>query len=72
MLYMMREIQEGRGEDLRKNLGLCAKKYDFIWQSIVESLCRDFGKKIISERIFEQGLIAFNMIMNASRMPRVL
>jgi|GEM_PF-948749 len=65
-------IRKGEAKNLRTKLCVEAKRYDGLWQELLEVLMRATCEELYSESTFERGLQAFSLIMNQVRPQRSL
>lgn len=66
------QIHQNKGQNIRNTLGIHKKKYDAIWQQIVELLYDEFQRENIDQRILGQGIASFDLMMNILRKHRSL
>jgi hypothetical protein len=65
-------IRKGNAKNLRSQLCIEAKRYDGLWQELLEVLMKATCEELYSESTFDRGLAAFSMIMNQTRTQRSL
>jgi len=65
-------IRKGNAKNLRTKLCVQAKRYDGLWQELLEILMKTTCEELYSESTFDRGLNAFSMIMNQTRTQRSL
>lgn len=65
-------IRKGNAKDLRSKLCVEAKRYDGLWQELLEILMKATCEELYSESVYDRGLTAFSMIMNQTRTQRSL
>jgi hypothetical protein len=65
-------IFNGEAKNLRSLLGLKAHKYSNLWYDILNLLQEAVCNKLYSDHAFENGLLAFNKLMNSMREHRSL
>lgn len=65
-------IREGKGSLLRNRLCLQSANYDSVWYEIVELIQDEICTKVMDERIVEQALKSWTLMVNTTRFPRGL
>lgn len=65
-------IRNGNAKNLRTKLCVQARRYDGLWQELLEILMKATCEELYSESVFDRGLTAFSMIMNQTRTHRSL
>lgn len=65
-------IRKGDAKNLRSKLCVEAKRYDGLWQELLEILMKATCEELYSESVYDRGLTAFSMIMNQTRTHRSL
>ncbi len=66
------KILQGKGEEVREDLAIIGKKYDGVWQDVLEMLQEEVFQQVCEERTLEEGLRAFTLLMNTKREARPL
>ena len=70
-VYVM-TVRDGKADDLREKLGLGAKRYQKVWEELLEEFMYAVCDEFYDEREVEQGIFLFDMLMNSLREPRSL
>lgn len=65
-------IRKGHAKGLRSELCIEAKRYDGLWQELLDVLMKATCEELYSESTFDRGLTAFSLIMNQTRIQRSL
>jgi len=63
-------LNEYGSEFVRKVLGVSNVKYSENWEKVLDFLLKSVVKNIVSKKTFDQGITAFTMIYNGSRVQR--
>ncbi len=71
-LALLQKITTGKAKNLRRELALDSFKYDVLWQEILGILQEAFCNKVYDEKMFDNGIQAFVMMMNSVREHRSL
>ncbi|MCA9374184.1 hypothetical protein KC725_03425 [Candidatus Peregrinibacteria bacterium] len=70
-VYVM-SVRDGNANSLREELGLAGKRYQRVWEELLDQFMNAVCDSFYSERDVEQGMFLFDALMNSLREHRSL